>query len=57
LTDEQRQVVLLKFIEGYNNEEISKIMKKSIGAVKLLQFRALKALRKFFKKQGYEYKA
>ena len=54
LTDEQRQVVLLKFIEGYTNEEIAKIMGKSVGAVKLLQFRALKALRELFRTKGYE---
>lgn len=54
LTEEQRQVVLLKFIEGYTNEEIAKIMGKSVGAVKLLQFRALKTLREFFRKKGYE---
>ena len=54
LTDEQRQVVLHKFIEGYTNEEIAKIMGKSVGAVKLLQFRALKALRELFRKKGCE---
>lgn len=45
LTEEQRQVILLKFIEGYTNKEIAQIIGKSTGAVKLLQFRALKSLR------------
>ena len=54
LTEDQRRVVLLKFIEGYTNDEIARIMAKTVGAVKLLQFRAVKALREFFRKKGYE---
>lgn len=54
LTEEQRQVVLLKFIEGYTNNEVARIMKKTVGAVKLLQFRAIQALREFFRRKGYE---
>lgn len=45
LTEEQKEVIVLKFIEGNTNEEIAKLMSKSIGAIKLLQFRALSALR------------
>ena len=56
LTEEQRQVIILKFIQEYGNEEIATIMGKSIGAVKLLQFRALKSLRKYFERKGYETK-
>lgn len=56
LTEEQRQVILLKFIEGHNNDEIARIMGKSIGAIKVLQYRAVKALRKYFRKKGYEVK-
>ncbi|MFC2069971.1 RNA polymerase sigma factor [Chloroflexota bacterium] len=41
----QRQVVLLKFIQGLNNEEISRVMDKSQGAVRILQMRALENLR------------
>jgi RNA polymerase sigma-70 factor (ECF subfamily) len=54
LTEEQRQVIILKFIQGYANQEIAEIVGKSVGAVKVLQFRALKALREYFRKQGYE---
>jgi RNA polymerase sigma-70 factor (ECF subfamily) len=54
LTDEQRQVVILKFIEGYANREIAEIVGKSVGAVKVLQFRALRALREYFARRGYE---
>lgn len=45
LTDEQQQVVVLKFIEGYDNPEIAEMLGKSVGAIKGLQFRALAALK------------
>ena len=41
----QRQVLILKFIEGMDNREIGQIMSKSEGAVRVLQTRALAALR------------
>jgi len=46
LRDNQRQVILLKFVEGLDNREISQIMGKSQGAVRILQMRALTTLRK-----------
>lgn len=46
LTPEQRQVIALKFLEGWENEEIARALGKPIGAVKSLQHRALKALRR-----------
>ena len=46
LTPDQRQVVMLKFIEGWENEEIAEILNKPVGAVKSLQHRALQALRR-----------
>jgi len=45
LTDEQRQVVVLKFLQGMSNAETAEITGKTIGAVKALQHRALEALR------------
>jgi len=54
ITEEQRQVIILKFIQGYNNEEVAKIMGKSIGAAKVLQFRALRSLRKYLERKGYK---
>jgi RNA polymerase sigma-70 factor (ECF subfamily) len=56
LTAEQQEVIILKFIEGYSNEEVATRLKKSVGAVKLLQFRAIRALRKYLRKRGYEIK-
>jgi RNA polymerase sigma-70 factor (ECF subfamily) len=46
LTDEQRQVIVLKFIEGFDNRSAGKIMGRSEGAIKSLQHRALGALRR-----------
>lgn len=46
LTPEQRQVIVLKYLEGWENEQIAKAMNRPIGAVKALQHRALQALKK-----------
>lgn len=46
LTGDQAQVITLKFAEGLSNAEIARIMGKSEGAVKSLQFRAVAALRR-----------
>ena len=45
LTEEQQQVVVLKFVEGLSNTEVAEILNKTEGAVKALQHRALTALR------------
>lgn len=52
LTDEQKEVITLKFLEDYTNKDIARIMNKSIGAVKALQFRAFSALRDILRKEG-----
>ncbi|HEC35577.1 MAG TPA: sigma-70 family RNA polymerase sigma factor, partial [Anaerolineae bacterium] len=46
LTEDQRQVLLLRFVEGLDNETVARMLGKSIGAVKALQHRALAALRR-----------
>ncbi len=46
LTDEQRQVIVLKFIEGFDNRSAGRIMGRSEGAIKSLQHRALASLRR-----------
>ncbi len=45
LTDEQREVVLLRFVEGLSAREVGDIMGKQEGTVRGMQFRALEALR------------
>lgn len=44
LTPEQRQVIVLKYLEDLSNEEIAAAIAKPVGAVKSLQHRGLAAL-------------
>jgi RNA polymerase sigma-70 factor (ECF subfamily) len=44
LTENQRTVILLRFVDGFSLAEAAAFMGKSIGAVKQLQLRALAAL-------------
>ncbi len=46
LTDEQQQVIILKFVEGLSNAETAQILGKPKGAVKSLQHRGLVSLRR-----------
>ncbi|HEX5808354.1 MAG TPA: sigma-70 family RNA polymerase sigma factor [Anaerolineales bacterium] len=41
LTSDQQQVIALKFLEGWENEQIAQALHKPIGAIKSLQHRAL----------------
>ncbi len=45
LTPEQRQVIMLKYLEELSNTEVAAIVGKPVGAVKSIQHRALVALR------------
>ena len=46
LTPEQQHVITLRFGQGLSHREVAQLMDKSEGAVKLLQLRALRALRR-----------
>ncbi len=46
LTEEQQEVVILRFIEGYQANEVAEMLDKSPGAVRTQQYRALKQLKK-----------
>ena len=46
LTSDQQQVIALKFLEGWENEEIAHALHKPVGAIKSLQHRALAHLQK-----------
>ena len=46
LTPDQRQVITLKYLEDWDNEEIARSLKKPVGAVKSLEHRAIQALRR-----------
>ncbi len=45
LTEEQQEIITLKFINDMSNKEIAKILKKKEDAIRALQYRALQALR------------
>ncbi len=45
LTAEQRDVIHLRFVEGFDASEIAQVLGKSSGAVRALQFRAMESLR------------
>ncbi len=44
LTPDQQQVITLKYLEGWDNEEIARALKKPVGSVKSLQHRALRTM-------------
>ncbi len=46
LTPDQRQVILLKYVEDLDNEAIAAALNKPVGSIKSLQHRALESLRK-----------
>jgi RNA polymerase sigma-70 factor (ECF subfamily) len=51
LTREQREVLYLRYGEGFQNEMIAKIMKKPCGAIKSLLHRGTAALRRDLKNE------
>lgn len=46
LTDEQRQIVTLRLVEGWEPAEIARLLGRSIDSVKSLQYRALQAMKR-----------
>ncbi|MBN2045954.1 MAG: sigma-70 family RNA polymerase sigma factor [Anaerolineales bacterium] len=46
LTEDQRNLILLRFVEGLTMKETAAVMKKSINAIKTMQQRAVKSFRK-----------
>lgn len=50
-----KQIIILKFINEFSNEEISKILKKSEGSIRILQFRALKTLKRELIELGVDF--
>jgi RNA polymerase sigma-70 factor, ECF subfamily len=41
LTDQQQEVVILRFLEGYSVGEVAQVMGRKPGAIRTLQYRAL----------------
>jgi RNA polymerase sigma-70 factor (ECF subfamily) len=55
LTEAQRQVILMKFVERRSNAEIASVLGKEEGAIKSIQHRALDSLKRVLEsKVSYE---
>jgi RNA polymerase sigma-70 factor (ECF subfamily) len=54
LTDEQQQVVILRFIEGQPIEMVAEMMGKNANAIKALQHRALRTLASRLERAGFD---
>lgn len=54
LTEEQQQVVILRFYHGMSSMEVAKVMDKPVGAVKALQSRAIRSLKRRLAATGQE---
>ena len=52
LTSDQQQVIVMKFLEGLDNEQIAQSMNKREGAIRALQMRALMSLRRVLEHHG-----
>ena len=46
LRGDQRQVIVMRFLDGLSYPDIAKVLGKSIGAVRVIQYRALHSLRR-----------
>jgi RNA polymerase sigma-70 factor (ECF subfamily) len=52
LSDDQREVLILRIVGDLTAEQVSLIVDKSVGAVKALQRRALTSLRRRVEREG-----
>lgn len=54
LTPDQRQAIVLKYLEGWQNDQIALALSKSVGAIKALLHRGLSNLQKFLLSESVE---
>jgi RNA polymerase sigma-70 factor (ECF subfamily) len=54
LTPDQRQVIILRFLEGWENEEVATAMQKPAGTIRVLQHRAISTLQRLLLKEERE---
>lgn len=52
LTPGQQQVILLRYVEGFSNQEIAQTMDKTVGAVKAQHHRAIASLERLLVDEG-----
>lgn len=53
LPPDQQNIVIMKFVEELSNKEVAKILDKTEGAIRVVQHRALKQLKKHLDESGY----
>ncbi len=53
LTDEQAEVIKLRFFEGYSIEEVADMLDKTEGSIKALQYRAVTTLRQLLQHEEF----
>lgn len=52
LKPDHREILELKFLEGFSNKEIASITGKTEGNIRIMQLRALKEMRQYLKEEG-----
>lgn len=55
LNEEQQQVIYYRFVENWSHAEVARTLRKSEGAVRQLQLRALESLRRILEKEVLEF--
>ncbi|MFZ4658115.1 MAG: sigma-70 family RNA polymerase sigma factor [Caldilineaceae bacterium] len=53
LTEEQSEVIALRFLEGYSISEVAEMLDKTEGSIKALQYRAVTTLRQLLQHEGF----
>jgi len=54
LTEEQQQVIVLKFVEGLDTSQVANLLDKQEGTIRALQMRALRSLRRILEREDSE---
>jgi RNA polymerase sigma factor (sigma-70 family) len=54
LTDDQQQVIILRFVEGHRIEAVATLLNKNANAIKALQHRALRSLAARLERSGLD---
>lgn len=52
LKEDEQSALIMKFVDELSNKEIADILKKTEGAVRVMQHRALKQLKKIINESG-----
>jgi RNA polymerase sigma-70 factor (ECF subfamily) len=56
LTAEQEEVLVLRFVLGFDGDQTAAITQRTLGAVKALQHRGLASLERLLQREGTEWR-